>query len=92
MCGIMDSMKWGETMPIVYKLDMLDALKKAGYTTYRLRKEKLLAESTLQSFRAERPISWENLTTLCRLLDCQPGDLMEYIPDSDPAPEPPSTI
>jgi len=69
-------------MPIVYKIDILEELKKAGYSTYRLRKEKLLAESTIQSFRAERAISWDNLTILCRLLSCQPGDLIEYIPDA----------
>ena len=38
----------GDTiMPIVYKIDILAALKDAGYNTNRLRKEKLLAEGVL---------------------------------------------
>ena len=77
---------------IKYKTNVLADLKAIGYTTNRIRNEKLLSESTVQCFRTGRGISWESLDTLCRLLDCQPGDLMEYIPDSDPDPEPPSTI
>ena len=38
-------------MPFRYKIDVLDALKKAGFSTYRIRKEKIFAEGTLQNFR-----------------------------------------
>lgn len=68
-------------MGVIYKLDMLDALKSKGYTTYRIRKDKLLSESTVQKLRKHEPISWENIATICQLLDCQPGDIMEYVPD-----------
>ncbi|MEG1427897.1 MAG: helix-turn-helix transcriptional regulator [Oscillospiraceae bacterium] len=68
-------------MPVVYKFDVLSALKKAGYSTYKVRKEKLLSESTMQKFRNNEPISWENIATLCELLNCQPGDIMEYVED-----------
>lgn len=66
---------------LVYKLDILAALKNNGYTTYRIKKEKILSESTLQKFRYKEGISWSNLDTLCSLLQCQPGDLIAYIPD-----------
>ena len=72
-------MKAGEKMPLIYKSDMLAALKEAGYTTYRIRKDKLLSESTVQKLRSNEPVSWENIATLCKLLGCQPGDLMEYV-------------
>lgn len=65
-------------MPIKYKIDVLAALKNAGYSTYKLRKEKILAESTLQQFRAGEIVSTENLSRLCELLNCQPGDILEY--------------
>lgn len=65
-------------MPIRYRLDVLAALKSAGYTTYRIRKDKLLSESTIQKLRYNKPISWENISTLCSLLNCQPGDILEY--------------
>lgn len=70
-------------MPIVYKIEVLPALKKAGYNTTRLRREKLLSESTLQKFREGKPVSWENLETLCALLNCQPGDLIQYKEDDN---------
>ena len=70
-------------MPIQYKTDVLAALKEKGYTTYRIRKERLLSESTVQKLRNRNPVAWENLETLCKLLHCQPGDLMEYVEDAD---------
>ena len=69
-------------MPITYKIDVLAALKAAGYNTNRIRKEKLLSESTLQRLRKGELINGENLGKLCELLDCQPGDILEYVENS----------
>ena len=69
-------------MPLQFKLNIISALKDKGYTTYSLRKEQLLSESTIQKLRNGKGVSWENIETLCKLLDCQPGDLMEYVKDS----------
>ena len=44
-------------MPIKYKIDMLAALKDAGYNTTRLRREKLLSESTIQALRIGKMVS-----------------------------------
>lgn len=66
-------------MPIVYKLDILAALKEAGYNTNRLRKEKLLSEGVIQALRESKYISLQNVSKLCELLNCQPGDLLGYI-------------
>lgn len=65
-------------MPLQYRVDVLAALKAKGYTTYQIRKEKLLSESTVQKLRAGVGVSWENIETLCRLLECQPGDIIVY--------------
>ena len=51
-------------MPIKYKIDMLAALKDAGYNTTRLRREKLLSESTIQALRIGKMVSLENITYL----------------------------
>ena len=66
-------------MPVQYKSDILKALKEKGYNTNKIRTEGLLSQSTLQKFRNQQGVSWENMETLCRLLECQPGDLMEYV-------------
>ena len=65
-------------MPLTYNIDVLEALKQNGYSTYRIRKEKLIGESTLQKIRQGLPVSLENIETLCRLLHCQPGDIIRY--------------
>ena len=65
-------------MPIKYKIDMLAALKDAGYNTTRLRREKLLSESTIQALRIGTMVSLENISRICSMLQCQPGDILEY--------------
>ena len=66
-------------MPLKFKVDVLASLKEKGYTTYRIRQEKILSESTVQKLRAGIGVSWDNLETICELLKCQPGDLVEFI-------------
>ena len=68
-------------MPLVYKIDVLNALKEKGYNTNKIRTEGLLSQSTLQKFRNKQGVSWENLETLCRLLECPPADLIEFVAD-----------
>lgn len=68
-------------MPLRYKIDVLAALKEKGYNTNTIRAKKLLSQSTLQKFRNHQGVSWENLETLCHLLECQPSDIIEYCND-----------
>lgn len=65
-------------MAIKYKTNVLELLKSAGYTTYRIRKEKILGESTLQKMRTGALLSWAELDAVCSLLDCQPGEIFEF--------------
>lgn len=65
-------------MPVQYKVNVLESLKASGYSTYRLRKEKLLGESVIQQLRQGELVSWANIGVICQLLQCQPGDLLEY--------------
>lgn len=66
---------------LVYKMDVLAALKESGYTTTRLRKEKLLNESAIQYLREGKPLGPIPLNQICKLLDAQPGDIIAYRPD-----------
>ena len=68
-------------MPIRYKIDVLEALKKAGYSSYKIRQEKLLGERVLSRLRHQESVSYDVLALVCKLLNCQPGDLLEYIHD-----------
>jgi putative transcriptional regulator len=61
----------------------MKSLKDNGYNTNIIRKERLLSESVLQKLRHSEPVSWANIEQLCKLLNCQPGDIMEYVEDKN---------
>ena len=64
---------------IQYKIDIMAALKNRGYSSTKIRTDKLIGQSYLQQIRHGELVSWRTLDTICSLLDCQPGDLLEYI-------------
>ena len=66
-------------MAIRYKVDVLAELKKKGYSSTRIREEKLIGQSYLQQLRRGELVSWKILNIICSLLECQPGDLIEYV-------------
>ena len=72
-------------MAIRYKVDILEELKKKGYSSTRIRNDKLIGQSYLQQLRHGELVSWKTLDTICGLLDCQPADLIEYVRDDDGA-------
>lgn len=62
-----------------YKTNVLQELKNAGYSTYRIRAEKILSEGTMQRLRTgSTAITVESLGILCNILRCQPGDILEW--------------
>lgn len=69
-------------MPVKYdKLFLL--MKQKGLTTYRIRKENIISQSALQSLREGKSVTIDTIASLCKVLDCQPGDIMEYVPDQE---------
>lgn len=70
-------------MAIVYKINILAALKEKGYNTKKLRQDHILSESAAQSLRENKPISFSSLDRICSLLELQPGDIIEYIANTD---------
>lgn len=68
-------------MPLKYKIDVLSALKEKGYSTYRLRKDKIFGERVIQQLRNREPVSWEVLGRLCSLLGCDIGEIITNVPE-----------
>lgn len=62
-----------------YKIDVLDTLKENGYTTTKLRKEKLLGENAIQSLRHGEMVGIIALDKICTLLDMQPGNIIKHV-------------
>ena len=71
---------------IVYK-DVIGKLKAVGYTTYTIRQQKIIPEKTLTAIRKNEPISTKTIDTICKVLKCQPGDILGYVEDPSSTPE-----
>lgn len=70
---------------IIQKFPIIPALTASGYNPARIRREKLISERYMTALRHGHVPSHGLLDKLCRLLDCQPGDLIAYVPDDTPA-------
>lgn len=69
-------------MSFKYKVNIMEKLKEKGYSSTRLRKEKLLGESYMSQLRRGDMVSWSALDTICTLLDCQLGDIIQHQKDA----------
>ena len=69
-------------MPIVYD-KLIKMMKDKGFTTYRIRKEKIIGQATLSKIQNGGDIDTRTIAKLCEVLDCQPGDILEYIKDTE---------
>ena len=56
-------------------------LEARGITSYKIRQDKIISEGALQRMRKNESVSVDTISRLCAALDCQPGEIMEYIPD-----------
>ena len=85
LCYTVENGKGGAKffMALRYKIDIMAALKEKGYTSTRIREEKLLGQSYLQQIRHGELVSWKTIDLLCKLLECNVGDIIEYIPEED---------
>lgn len=70
-------------MSFRYKINVLVALKDAGYNTKKIRVNKIMGEATLQKIRRGEMVSWHNLDIICTLLGCQVSDIIEHIEDPE---------
>lgn len=67
-------------MPISYK-KLLTIFEKRGITSYTIREKKVIGQSAWKKIHENGHIDTRTIESLCKYLDCQPGDIMEYIPD-----------
>lgn len=66
-------------MPFKYD-KLFKLLEEKGITTYKIRKENIISQGSLTKMKnGEGNIDTRTLERLCKVLNCQPGDIMEYI-------------
>jgi len=66
---------------LFYKIDVLQALRDAGYTTTRIKKEGVLGGSTVEKLKRGEMIGIIALDYVCAVLKKQPGAIIGYKPD-----------
>lgn len=64
-------------------VDMLELLKKCGFTTYELRKQKIFGERTIQHLRENKLPSWEVLNFICDNTLYEPWEIIEYVRENE---------
>lgn len=68
-------------MPISFQ-KLLNLLEERKISIYRLKRDKIIGTATLDKLRkGEGNIDTRSIASLCRYLNVQPGDIMEYIPE-----------
>lgn len=58
-----------------------ETMEKRKATTYTLQNKGQISSSTVRRLKAGESVSTNTLDALCRLLECEISDIVEYLPD-----------
>ena len=75
-------MKAGNDMPIKYD-KLLNLMQSKGVTSYTMKKDNIIGQATFKKIKEGGNIDTRTIEKLCALLDCQPGDIMEYVENEE---------
>lgn len=70
-------------MAIIINLDVMMAMRKKGLTELAGDIDITLANLSILKNNKAKAIRLSTLNEICKALDCQPGDLLQYVPDED---------
>lgn len=70
-------------MAIIVNIDVMLARRKMSVTELSERLGITMANVSILKNGKAKAVKVETLNRLCRILDCQPGDLFEYVPDEN---------
>lgn len=68
-------------MPIVVNVDVMMAKRKMSLTELAEKVDLTLANLSILKTGKAKAIRFSTLAALCEALQCQPGDILEYVPD-----------
>ena len=69
-------------MPIVYD-KMIKKFDEIGLNSYKIKKDKIIGTVTYQKIRHGGDIDTRTIARMCKFFNCQPGDLLDYVPPDD---------
>ena len=70
-------------MPIVINLDVMMAKRKIGLTELAKEVDITMANLSILKNNKAKAVRFTTLNAICKALDCQPGDILEYVEDED---------
>ncbi|MBQ8765385.1 MAG: helix-turn-helix transcriptional regulator [Clostridia bacterium] len=60
---------------------LLKLMEEKGVTSYTIKKDNIIGQATFKKIKEGGDIDTRTIDKLCKLLSCQPGDIMEYVED-----------
>ena len=70
-------------MGIIVNLDVMMAKRKKSLTELAAEVDLTLANLSILKNNKAKEVRFTTLAAICRALDCQPGDILEYVDDMD---------
>ena len=70
-------------MGIVVNLDVMMAKRKMSLGELAQNVDITMANLSILKNNKARAVRFSTLEAICKALDCQPGDILEYVPDGD---------
>ena len=70
-------------MPIIVNLDVMLAKRKMSLSQLSERVDVTIANLSILKTNKARAVRFSTLEAICKTLDCQPGDLLEYVGEGD---------
>ena len=70
-------------MPIVVNLDVMMAKRKMSLNELASKVDLTLANLSILKNNKAKAVRFSTLEAICKALDCQPGDILEFVPGSD---------
>lgn len=70
-------------MGIVVNLDVMMAKRKMSLGELAQKVDITMANLSILKNKKARAVRFSTLEAICKALDCQPGDILEYVPDEE---------
>ena len=70
-------------MGIIVNLDVMMAKRKIGLTELAEKVDITLANLSILKNNKAKAVRFSTLEAICKALNCQPGDILEFVPDEE---------
>lgn len=70
-------------MPIIVNVDVMMAKRKISLNELSERVDLTLSNLSILKTGKAKAIRFTTLDAICKVLECQPGDILEYVPHDD---------